>query len=84
VVRASVEASIFLLPAPLQTDPVAHPSACTLATGFLFLGVKRPGRGVNHLPDLESMLKKEKNKSSPPSLGLRGMLQGEIYFLHKR
>jgi hypothetical protein len=57
-VRASVEASIFLLPAPVQTGPVPHPFACTLATGSLFLGVKRTWRCVNHPPDLEPRLKK--------------------------
>jgi hypothetical protein len=32
--------------APVQTDPGAHPASCTMGTGS-FLGVKRPGRGVN-------------------------------------
>ena len=35
--------------APVQTDPGAHPTSCTMGTGF-FSGVKRPGRGVDHPP----------------------------------
>ena len=33
--------------APVQTVPGAHPASCTMGTGS-FLGVKRPGRGVDH------------------------------------
>jgi hypothetical protein len=33
--------------APFQTSPGAHPASCTMGTGS-FLGVKRPGRGVDH------------------------------------
>jgi hypothetical protein len=32
---------------PVQTDPRAHPASYTMSTGS-FLGVKRPGRGVDH------------------------------------
>ena len=35
--------------APVQTGPGAHPASCTMGTGS-FPGVKRPGRGVDHLP----------------------------------
>jgi len=35
--------------APVQTCPGAHPASCTTGTGS-FLRVKRPGRGVDHLP----------------------------------
>ena len=33
--------------APVQTGPRARPASCTMGTGS-FLGVKRPGRDVNH------------------------------------
>ena len=33
--------------APVQTGPGAHPASCTTDTGS-FLGVKRPGSGVDH------------------------------------
>ena len=35
--------------APFQIGPEAHPASCTMGTGS-FPGIKRPGRGVNHLP----------------------------------
>ena len=33
--------------APVQIGPGAHPASYTMGTGS-FLGVKRPGRGVDH------------------------------------
>ena len=44
--------------APVQTGPGAHPASYTMGTGS-FPRVKRPGRGVDHLPHLAPMLKKE-------------------------
>jgi len=35
--------------APVQTGTGAHPASYTMGTGS-FLGLKRPGRGVDHLP----------------------------------
>ena len=35
--------------APVQTSPGAHSASYTMGTGS-FLGVKRPGRGVDHPP----------------------------------
>ena len=35
--------------APVQTGRGAHPASCTICTGSS-LGVKRPGRGVDHPP----------------------------------
>jgi hypothetical protein len=35
--------------APIQTGPGAHPASYTMGTGFL-LGLKWPGRGVDHPP----------------------------------
>ena len=34
--------------APVQIVAEVHPASCTMGTGF-FLGVKRPGRGVDYL-----------------------------------
>ena len=34
---------------PIQTGLGVHPASCTMGTGS-FLGVKRPGSGVDHLP----------------------------------
>ena len=37
--------------APVQTCPGGHPASCTMGTA-LFLGAKRPGRGVYQPPPL--------------------------------
>ena len=50
-----VEASFT---APVQTGAGAHPASCTMGTGS-FLGVERPGRGVDPHPHLAPRLKKE-------------------------
>ena len=34
--------------ASIQTGPGDHPASCTMGTGYL-PGVKRPGRGVDHI-----------------------------------
>ena len=44
--------------APVQINPGAHTPSFTMGTGS-FLGVKRPGRGVDHPPHLVPKLKKE-------------------------
>jgi len=44
--------------AGVQTGPGVHPASYTMGTGS-FLGVKRPGRGVDHPPHLVPRLKKE-------------------------
>jgi hypothetical protein len=41
-----------------------------------FLVVKRPGRDVDHPPDLLPRLKKEYSYTSAPPLGLRGLFKG--------
>jgi len=41
-----VEARLY---ATVQNGPEAHPASNTMDTDF-FLGVKRPGRGVDHSP----------------------------------
>jgi hypothetical protein len=43
--------------AAVQKGPGAHPASYTTGTGS-FLGVKRPGRGVDHPPHLAPRLKK--------------------------
>ena len=45
--------------AAVQTGPGAHPASCTICTGSLSRGVKRPGRGVDHPPHIAPRLKKE-------------------------
>ena len=54
--------------APVQTGPGAHPASYTRGTGS-FLGVMRPGRGVDHPPHLKPRLKKEWSYTSTPPLG---------------
>ena len=65
-------------PAPVQTGSGAHPASYTMGTGS-FQGVKRPGRGANHPPNLVPRLKKEYSYTSTPLLGLRGLLYCELY-----
>jgi hypothetical protein len=42
--------------APLQIGPGAHPASCTIGTGS-FLRVKRPRRGIDHLPPCSAEVK---------------------------
>ena len=44
--------------APVMPKHRAHPASCTVGTGSL-PGVRRPGRGVNHLAHLGLRLKKK-------------------------
>ena len=44
--------------APVQIGPVSHPATYTMNTGS-FLGVKRPGRGVDNPPHLAPSLRKQ-------------------------
>jgi len=53
--RIPVEGEIFCTCPDL---PWAHPPSYTLVSGS-FLGVKRPGRGIDHLSHLALRLKKE-------------------------
>jgi len=46
------------LSAPVQTGPEAFPASCTMDNGS-FLGLKQPGRSVDHPPHLALRLKKE-------------------------
>jgi len=42
--------------APVQTGPGAHPAPSTMGMGS-FLGVKRPGHGVDHPPPSSAEIK---------------------------
>jgi hypothetical protein len=42
--------------APIQTSPGAHPASYTTGTGS-FLGIKQPGRGVDHPPPSSTEVK---------------------------
>jgi hypothetical protein len=53
--------------APIQTGPGAHPASYTMGTGS-FPGVKRPVRGVDHLPPSSAEVK-ERVEPSWPVLG---------------
>jgi len=64
--------------APVQTDPGAHQASCTMATGS-FPGVKWPGLGVDHPLPPSAEVKEKESYTSTPTLGLRGLLWGEIY-----
>ena len=55
--------------APFQTGCEVHPVSYTMGTGS-FPGVKRPGRGVDHLAP---RLKEEYSYTSTPPLSLRGL-----------
>ena len=56
--------------APVQTGIGTYPVSYTMGTGLL-LGVKRPGRGVDHPPHLAPRLKKEYSYTSTSPMGLR-------------
>jgi hypothetical protein len=45
-----------------------------------FPGVKRPGRGADHPSPPSAEVTNEWSYTSTPPLGLRGVLQGELYF----
>ena len=48
-----------------ENGPGAHPAPYTMGTGK-FPGIKRPGRGVDHIPPLEPRLKKQQGYTSTP------------------
>jgi hypothetical protein len=49
--------------ATVQTGPETHPATYTMDTGS-FLGLKRPGRGVDHPPHLTPRLRKKESYTS--------------------
>jgi len=62
--------------APVQPGPGAHPASYTMGTGSS-LGVKRPGRGVDHPPQSNAEIKEIVELYVYPSLDLRGLFWGE-------
>jgi hypothetical protein len=59
--------------APVQTGPGAHPASSTIET-VVFLGVKRPGRSVDHPPPSSAEVEVRVELYSTPPLDLRGLL----------
>jgi hypothetical protein len=59
---------------PLQTGPGTYPACCMGGSGFLFLGVRQLGHGINHSLNPVLRLKKEFSHTSAPLLGLHGLL----------
>jgi len=47
-----------------------------------FLGIKRPGRGADHPPPSDCEVKERVELYLSPPLGLRGLFQGELYFIY--
>jgi len=64
--------------APDQTGPGAHPAFYTMGTGS-YPRVRRTWIGLNHPPLSSVEVKEEKNYTSAPPLGLRGLFLGELY-----
>jgi hypothetical protein len=62
---------------PGQTELGVHAASYTMGIGP-FQWVQRPGRGVNHSPDLAPRLKKEYSYTSTTPLRLHGRLQGDL------
>jgi len=60
--------------------PFGPPSLLYNAHRFSFLGIKRPGRGINHPPYLAPRLKKEYNYTATSPLGHYDMFKGELHF----
>ena len=56
--------------APVQTGPGSHPATYAVGTGS-FLGVKRPGRGVDHPPSYTA-----EAKERVPLFPLRAFMAG--------
>ena len=68
--------------APVQTGPGAQPVSCTMGTGS-FPGVKRPGRGADHLlPSSAEVEGRVELYLCSPLLSLRGLFWGALYFIY--
>ena len=65
--------------APVQTGHVPHPASCTIGYRVSFLGVKRPGRAVNHPPPSSTEVKERVELYLCSPSGLHGLFQGELY-----
>jgi hypothetical protein len=64
--------------APVQTGPEAHPASYTMSIGS-FPGVKWPGRDVDHPPPFRAEVKDRAELYLYSPLGLRVLLQGDLY-----
>jgi hypothetical protein len=65
--------------APIQTVPGAHPASYTMGIGSR-PGVKLLGRGFDHPPPSSAKVtERVELYFYTPSLGFRGLLQGELY-----
>jgi hypothetical protein len=65
--------------APVHSGTGEHPATRTVGTGSL-LGIKWPGRGVDHQPPLTPRIKKEYSyTTTPPPLYLHGRLRSELH-----
>jgi hypothetical protein len=62
---------------PHLSRPALGPTQPPLGTGS-FLGVKRPGRDVDHPPPPTAEVKVKWSYTSTPPLGLRGLFWGEL------
>jgi len=58
--------------APVQTGPGGHPASYTMGTGA-FLGVKRPGRGVDHPQPTREEVKERIEQYLYSPVGLCGL-----------
>jgi hypothetical protein len=61
------------LSAAVQTSPGAYPASCTMGTGS-FPWVKRPGRGVDHIPPSSTEDEERADLYLYPPLGLHDRL----------
>jgi hypothetical protein len=70
-------------PAAVHTAPGAHQASCKMGTGYLSMGVKRPGRGVDQPPNLLPRLKKECSITLLPLWAFMAFSSVKCYFTHK-
>jgi len=61
------------VPTIFETGSGFHPSYSSMGIGFLFSGVKRPGRNVDHTPLSGAEIKNEWSCTSTPALCLPGL-----------
>jgi hypothetical protein len=63
---------------PVQTGPGTYPFSYTVGKGS-FLGVKQPGRGVDHPPSSSAEVKEGVMPYLYSPLGLRGLFWDDLY-----
>jgi len=64
---------IAKFPAPIHADPGAYPASYTMGTGS-FPGIRRLGRGVDHLPPSSADVNESVEYTLTPLLGLHGLI----------